>query len=218
MINRNAIVYEDDDIIVVNKPAGLLTVPTPRNERNTLTSQLNLLLQQQQPSIRVFPCHRLDRDTSGLIVYAKSRQTQQAVMEQFKRGVVKKKYIAFIRGRINQQRGIVNFSVEGKKSVTKYCVLQRRSHFSILEVESLTGRTNQVRIHFAKLGFPLLGDRKFAFGRDFAVKFRRAALHAWRIEFLHPRTRKKLYFHCELADDMSRLVGTQINQLIANKK
>jgi len=218
MINHNAIVYEDDDIVVVNKPSGLLTVPTPRNEKNTLTNQLNRLLQEQQPPIRVFPCHRLDRDTSGLIVYAKSRQMQQAVMGQFKRGVVKKRYIAFIRGRMKQQRGIVDFPIEGKKSVTKYSVLQRRSHFSILEVESLTGRTNQVRIHFAKLGYPLLGERKFAFGKDFEVKFRRTALHAWRIEFLHSRTRKKLCFCCKLADDMSRLIGTQIDQLITNKK
>ena len=202
------IVYEDDYLIVVNKPSGILTVPTPKKEKHTLTSIINNILNERGEQKEAFPCHRLDRETSGLIIYAKSINIQDKIMEQFKAGEVKKKYIAFIQGSLKQPQGTISFPLENKKAVTKYKLLQRRKGYSIIEVKPQTGRTNQIRIHFKMIGHPLLGERKFTFAKDFDIKFKRVALHASGIEFRHPVSGEVLSFTSRLADDMNRLIGS----------
>lgn len=208
MLSDKIIIYEDDNLLVINKPAGVLTVPTPKKEKYTLTSVINDILIKKGSGEEAFPCHRLDRDTSGLIIYAKDRHTQELVMEQFRNGQVKKKYIAFIQGLIKKPSGIIAYSIENKKAITKYKLLQRRKGYSIIEIKPETGRTNQIRIHFNMIGHPLLGERKFAFAKDFNVKFRRVALHASEIEFIHPHSKKILRFSLRLADDMNKLIGS----------
>lgn len=211
MLNERSIIYEDQDLVILNKPAGILTVPTPKKEHHTLTNLLNEFLRRRgNADIRAYPCHRLDRDTSGLIIYAKSKHIQQAVMEQFKHGQVQKAYVAFVRGELKRPVGILSFPIESKKAITKYKLLQRRRGYSIIEARPTTGRTNQIRIHCAMIGHPLLGERQFAFGRDFSVKFHRVALHASRLALPHPRTGGRLELHCPLPDDMSKLCGGQI--------
>jgi 23S rRNA pseudouridine1911/1915/1917 synthase len=143
-----------------------------------------------------------------LIIYAKDNLVQEKMMEQFKNGQVEKKYIAFVRGTVKKSYGVINFPIKNRKAVTKYKLMQRRKGYSIIEVELLTGRTNQIRIHFKMIGHPLLGERKFAFGKDFKIKFRRVALHASQIEFRHPVNKKKLFFSSRLPDDMNRLIGS----------
>jgi len=207
MLDEKCIIYEDDSILVVNKPSGVLTVPTPANEKHTLTSYLNSLLKSREKPEAAFPCHRLDRDTSGLIIYAKSRAIQEKVMQQFKDSLVKKKYIAFIDGIIIRPTGVISFPVENKRSITKYKLLQKRKDYSIIEAEPATGRTNQIRIHLKMIGHPILGERKYAFGKDFKVKFRRLALHAAKIQFRHPVDQRVLEFTSRLPDDMSRFIG-----------
>ncbi|MDD5005465.1 MAG: RluA family pseudouridine synthase [Candidatus Omnitrophica bacterium] len=208
MVSEKSIVYEDESLIVVNKPSGILTVPTPKNEKYTLTACLNKVLEKRGLNTKVFPCHRLDRETSGLIIYAKSPAAQEMIMEQFKIGQVKKKYIAFVQGLIKNPSDTISFPIENKKAITKYKLLQRRKDYSIIEVEPSTGRTNQIRIHFKMIGHPLLGERKFAFGKDSKVKFRRVALHASEIQFRHPADGRILCFSSKLADDMNRLIGS----------
>lgn len=197
------IVFEDEYIIVVNKRPGLLVVPTPKNEKHTLTNLLNEELKKRGISIRVYPCHRLDRDTSGLIIYAKGRSIQQGMMEEFKAGAVKKTYIAFVQGTISKEEGTIGYPIEGKRAVTEYKVLEKNNRgFSVVEVQTLTGRTNQIRLHFKMIGHPLLGERKFAFGKDYELKFRRVALHASNLSFRHPVSKGILTFSSRLPKDM----------------
>ena len=208
MLDQKIIIYEDDNLLVINKPAKILTVPTDKKEKYTLTSCINNILKQRGSAEKAFPCHRLDRDASGLIIYAKDQDIQQKIMQQFKNGLVKKKYIAFVDGILKDSFGTISFPIENKRAITKYKLVQRRKGYSIILAEPATGRTNQIRIHFKMIGHPLLGERKFAFGKDFKIKFRRVALHASEIQFKHPQTGRILNFSSKLADDMNRLVGS----------
>jgi 23S rRNA pseudouridine1911/1915/1917 synthase len=215
------IVHEDGHLIVVNKPAGLLVVPTPKQESHTLTSILNRQCASRLNDIRLFPCHRLDRDTSGLIIYAKGSRVQQLMAEQFKNHRVHKKYVALVHGRLERVEGTIKSAVEDvaigqqkhrhqpKMAITTYKVAREGSGYSVVNVWPLTGRTNQIRIHFAQLKHPLLGERKYCFARDFTLKFRRVALHAAQLDFTHPVTGHKLNLSLPLPEDMLKFIGDQ---------
>ena len=195
-INNIPIIYEDNWLLVVDKPSGLLTIPTPKKESRTLTSIL-----------KAHPCHRLDRETSGLIIYAKGKSTQKKMMQEFKDKRVKKKYIAFVQGYPKNQGEIKN-PIEGRLSLTRYKVIEKRKDFSILEALPLSGRTNQLRIHFKQIGHPILGDTRFAFRRDFKIKAKRLCLHAQSVEFTHPITGKLIRLEAELAQDLKEFLKT----------
>jgi len=196
------IVYEDDWLLVADKPSGLLTIPTPRNESRTLTSILNDDLIEKGIAYRLHPCHRLDRETSGLVIYAKGKSIQQKMMDVFKARAVKKTYIAFVRGYPQKNEGQIKHPIEGQSALTKYKVISRKKDFSVVEVSPATGRTNQIRIHFKQLGNPVLGETKFAFRKDFTVKAKRLCLHAQRLEFPHPVTHKPVRLTCDLPKDL----------------
>jgi 23S rRNA pseudouridine1911/1915/1917 synthase len=185
------IIYEDDSLAVVDKPSGLLTVPTPKNERRTLTSILGL-----------YPCHRLDRDTSGLIIYAKTKLIQNKMMEEFRQRSVKKTYIAFVQGIPSRGQGVIRGRIEGLSAETGYKVIEKRSGFAIVEAMPTTGRTNQIRIHFKSIGHPILGESKYAFRRDFKIKAKRLCLHAAKLEFKHPENGKILRLGAGLPQDL----------------
>ncbi len=189
------IIYEDEWLLVADKPSGLLTVPTPRNEQRTLTSILNLL-----------PCHRLDRETSGLIIYAKDKGIQRKMMDEFRERKVRKTYLAFIRGEPYKNQGEIKNRIEGLSALTRYKVIEKRKDFTIVEVTPLTGRTNQIRIHFKQIGHPVLGETKYAFRRDFKIKAKRLMLHAAKLEFVHPATGKLLQLSSDLPDDLKKFL------------
>ncbi len=189
------IIYEDEWLLVADKPSGLLTVPTPQNEKRTLTSILNL-----------YPCHRLDRETSGLIIYAKNKDIQQMMMDEFRARKVKKTYIAFVRGEPAQSQGEITNRIEGLSAQTRYKVIEKRGDFAILEVNPLTGRTNQIRIHLKQIGHPILGESKYAFRRDFKLKAKRLMLHAAGLEFKHPVTGKQLCLRMDLPDELKEFL------------
>ena len=201
------VVYEDDCLIILDKPSGLLTVPTPKNESRTLTSILN----EEGPAagkIRFYPCHRLDRETSGLIIYAKSRPVQEQVMDLFRQHKVKKTYIAFVQKRINQPGGRIRAAIEGKQAVTGFEVLERRCDFSVVKVSPETGRTNQIRIHFKGIGHPLVGETKFAFRKDYALRHKRLCLHAFSLDFTHPVTGKRVQLQADLPEDLDKFLAS----------
>ncbi|MCX5706887.1 MAG: RluA family pseudouridine synthase [Candidatus Omnitrophica bacterium] len=185
------VIYEDNYILVVDKPSGLLTIPTPKNETRTLTSILQL-----------HPCHRLDRETSGLIIYAKGKSIQKKMMEEFRQRKVEKTYLAFIRGIPAKITGEIKNKIEGLSAQTRYKIIEKRKDFAIVEVSPLTGRTNQIRIHFKQIGHPVLGETKFAFRRDFKIKAKRLCLHAWKLEFKHPVTGQWLNLTSDLPQDL----------------
>jgi len=202
------VVYEDDWFLVVNKPAGLLSVPTPKNETRTLTSILNQDAQERDLKYRLHPCHRLDRETSGLMIYAKGRSIQKKMMDAFRDRAVAKKYIAFVHGRLPHPAGEISSAIEGKSAVTKYKVLEARSNYSVVEVIPLTGRTNQIRIHFKNIQHPLVGEDKFAFRKDFALRFKRVCLEAKELDFKHPVTGKDVRITVDLAQDLNDFLET----------
>ncbi len=196
------VVYEDDWLLVVNKPAGLLSVPTPKNEARTLTSILNRDAEEKGRKYRVHPCHRLDRQTCGLMIYAKAKSIQKKMMDAFRDRMVAKKYIAFVHGRLPHLEGQVSSAIEGKSALTKYKVLEGKSNYSVVEVTPLTGRTNQIRIHFKNIQHPLVGEDKFVFRKDFALRFKHVCLEAKELNFKHPVTGKDLKISIDLAQDL----------------
>jgi len=196
------VVYEDDWLIVFNKPAGLLTVPTPKNESFTLTGIINERAKNINPSPHLYPCHRLDRETSGLIIYAKGKSFQKKMMDVFKERRIKKIYIAFAQGNLAEKEGRINKPVEGLSASTGYKVLERKNFYSIVEVIPYTGRKNQIRIHFKSIGHPLMGEKKFAFRRDFKLKANRLCLHAKKLDFMHPVTGKRIILDSPLPAGM----------------
>ena len=211
---RYKIVYEDEQIIVVDKPSGMLVIPTPHKETNTLTDLLNHELDARGVKINAHPCHRLDRETSGLILYAKGKAAQAAMMDEFKARAVKKAYVAFVHGRVKEKFGTIDRDIYNKskhrkeKAETKYTVMEKREDFTVLEAVPLTGRTNQIRIHLTSIGHPLLGESVYAFRKDFELKFKRAALHATYLRFTHPVTKEVLEFKSPLPEDMENFLRT----------
>ncbi|MBN2452933.1 MAG: RluA family pseudouridine synthase [Candidatus Omnitrophica bacterium] len=206
------IIYEDEKLIIADKPAGILTIPAPKKENNTLTDLLNHELDRRGVEVNAYPCHRLDCETSGVIIYAKGKSAQQAMMDKFRLREVRKTYIAFVNGRLKKDFGAVTAPIYNRnrrrkeEAVTKYRVLKRHPLFTEIEAEPVTGRTNQIRIHMKAIGHPLVGESVYAFRRDFKLRFRRAALHAKRIEFTHPASGEKLSFESPLPADMTDFI------------
>lgn len=196
--------------MVLDKPSGLLTIPTPRKEKRTLTSILNEEFAAGTDSARLHPCHRLDRETSGLIIYAKGKSLQQKMMDEFKARQVKKTYTAFARGCPHKKEGRINFPIEGESALTEYKVIEQRKGFSVIEVRPLTGRTNQIRIHLSRLGNPVLGETKYAFRRDFDIKAKRLCLHAKELEFKHPVTGKPVCLRVDLPEELKIFLKTHL--------
>lgn len=219
------IVFNDEYLIVVNKIAKILVQPSPKKEKYTLTSLLG-----KETGRKVYPCHRLDRETAGLIIYAKSEAAQREIMREFKQGEIKKKYIALVKGKLSKKKGVLEgriidregkiFGERPKQAKTIYRVLKEFNNFtplekrrlpkgklpltgfSMVELEPQTGRTNQLRIQLAKIGNPILGERKYAFRRDFAINVRRLALCAYSLSFIHPESKEKVNLEISLPQDM----------------
>jgi RluA family pseudouridine synthase len=205
------IVYEDEWILVANKPPKLLTIQGPRSRKEipTLTEILNADFKKDNLPHRLHPVHRLDRDTSGLIIYAKGKAMQKEMMRLFKERKVKKIYIAFAQGNLSQDKGEIRFPIENETAFTEFKVLGRGKGFTIVEVSPHTGRTNQIRIHFRLLGHPLVGERKFSFRRDFALKANRLCLHAKSLEFVHPMNGKLIKLDSDLPLGMRNFLDKQ---------
>jgi 23S rRNA pseudouridine1911/1915/1917 synthase len=209
---RYRIVYEDDQLIVIDKPSGMLVIPTPRKETNTLTDLINRELDERGIKVNAYPCHRLDRETSGLIIYAKGKAIQQAMMEEFRKRAVNKTYIAFVNGIVKKKFDTITSCIynrnkgKAEDAMTKYTVLERRNAFTVIEARPVTGRTNQIRIHMKSIGHPLVGETVYAFRKDYKLRFKRAALHARRIEFTHPVSGKRTSFESPLAADMANFL------------
>ncbi len=192
--------------MVVSKPPGLLTIPTPKNEPRTLNSILNEDLKAKAITYRLHPCHRLDRETSGLIIYAKGKSMQKKVMKLFKQKEIKKSYIAFVQNNLPKAQGEIKTAIEGKFALTGYKVIEKRKEFDIVEIMPLTGRTNQIRIHFKSIGHPVMGETKYAFRKDFRIKAKRLCLHAKTLEFQHPLTKEYIRLKVDLPQDLKNFL------------
>ena len=212
------VVFEDDALLVINKPAGLVVHPGSGNWRGTM---LNALL-QRVPALAGIPragiVHRLDKDTSGLLVVAKTLAAQASLVRQLQARSVKREYIAVVHGRIARdgrieapigrhplRRTRMAVVARGRPSVTHYQVLERQAHATVLRCRLETGRTHQIRVHLASLGHPLLGDATY--GKRGGVPFARQALHAERLALVHPETGKAVEWSAPLPADMRKLIA-----------
>ena len=219
--NPIPVLFENNHCVVFDKPAGLLVVPSPHNEKKTLESLVNAQYRKAQEP-HLFPCHRLDRDTTGAILFAKGRENQKILMDVFRKRQVRKSYIGLVHGRVKRPQGslcsrIKSFEEEkyskneaGKQAITKYKVLQLKKGFSVMEFEPLTGRTNQIRIQFKAIGHPLLGERKYVIARDFELKFRRPALHACVLQWKDPFERKTITIESKLPKDIKEFIQRHV--------
>ena len=199
------LVYQDEAIVVVDKPARLLTVATERERDRTAYRLLWDYLQAQRPRARPFIVHRLDRETSGLLVFAKSPEAKQLLQAQFEARTVQRVYTALVKGHVLLQSGTIESRLvedrslrvhtargpEGKTAVTRYRVLARGQDTTLLELSLDTGRRRQVRVQLAAIGHPIVGDREHG---GPGGQFRRLCLHATRLGFIHPDTGKALRF------------------------
>lgn len=156
---------------------------------------------------RLYPCHRIDRDTSGVILFARGKANQKWMMEAFRQRRIKKKYIALVQRKLKTPAGEIRNAIEHRFALTRYRVIRIKRAFSVVEAFPVTGRTNQIRIHFKQIGHPLVGERKYAFGKDFPLKFRRTALHALELVWPHPVTKKMIKTAAPLPQDMEAFIA-----------
>ena len=216
---RLKLVYEDDDIIVVNKGYGLLSMGTDKIKEGTAYSILREYLKWQDPRNKLFIVHRLDRDTSGLMVFAKSQEAKDKLQHNWNNMVIARKYLAVVEGRPEPEEGEVRsylaensrFEVystdkpeEGQLAVTRYRTLRSRNGYSLMEVSLDTGRKNQIRVHMKDLGHPIAGDRRYGAKSS---PIHRMALHAQTLRFIHPMTRKDMNFSTPVPASVARMVG-----------
>jgi len=206
------VLYEDQWLLVVDKPAGLLSVPAPGVAGRSLSGILQEDAVEKQLPYRILLCHRLDRETSGVLICAKGRAVQEVMMALFKARAVYKTYLAFAHGVIGRRQGRIAGPIEGKPAATCFRVLEQRAAFSIVEVSPETGRTNQIRLHFKSIGHPLVGETRFAFRKDFALKAKRVCLHAQTVSFRHPQTGAQVRVTAPLAADMAAFLEKHSGQ------
>ena len=198
------IVYEDEAIIVIDKPAGLLTIATAKEKRKTAFYMLSDYLKERENSqqARIFIVHRLDQGTSGLLVFAKNEAVKKTLQDQWEQA--HKQYAAIVEGvprqkedkiisRLVESKALRVYSVrgngtEGKEAITSYTVKKEGDDFALLDITLLTGRKNQIRVHMADLGHPIAGDKKYGAKTN---PLKRLALHAYKLSFNHPVTPDK---------------------------
>lgn len=209
------IIYEDDNIIVVNKPKGMVVHPANGNPNGTLVNAIMAICKDSLSGIggeiRPGIVHRLDKDTSGLLIIAKNDEAHVNMSEQIKNHEVKKTYIALVRGIIKENEATIDMPIgrsqsdrkkmavnkNGKNAVTHIKVLKRYDKYTLLEIHIETGRTHQIRVHLSHIGYPIIGDYTYSNGKnEFGIIGQ--CLHAQRLEFKHPITQKKMKLEAPL--------------------
>ncbi|MFH1674993.1 MAG: RluA family pseudouridine synthase [Pseudomonadota bacterium] len=214
------ILYEDRDILVVDKVSGLLTVSTDKVRENTAYYLLTKYVRKgnQKSRHRVFIVHRLDRDTSGIAVFAKTPHAKRYLQEEWRR--FQKMYYAVVHGRLPEKQGVITsylaenrahrmYSVDdparGKLAKTGYRVLRESQTYSLLEIDLLTGRKNQVRVHLSEKGCPVVGDTKYG---EKGKGIKRLTLHAASITIVHPYSKEKMTFTAKVPAYFEALMNT----------
>ncbi|HET7232406.1 MAG TPA: RluA family pseudouridine synthase [Longimicrobium sp.] len=212
------IVYEDGDVLVLNKPPGVLVHPTSPEQRETLAHGVAFHFAQRDLRARVRPVHRIDRDTSGLVLFANSAMAHQLLDKQLREGVIGRAYLALVDGVMEGDQGVIDAPIgrdprrpnlravrpNTEPARTRWRVIDRFPNATLLELELETGRTHQIRVHMQHAGHPVLGDRQY--GRAGVRLIGRQALHASRLTFHHPTSGQEMTFEAPLPDDMARAV------------
>lgn len=217
------IIYEDDDVVVLNKARGMVVHPAPGNYTGTLVNALLYHcknLSGINSAIRPGIVHRLDKDTSGIMIVAKNDAAHIALSQQIQSKTAQRTYLAVVRGNIKTDSGTIETQIArdkndrkkmavvkegGRDAVTDYEVLERFGKYTLVRCKLRTGRTHQIRVHMEYLGYPLVGDPKYSpMKTPFAIKGQ--ALHSHTLEFTHPRTGERLKFEAPLPEDMHKII------------
>jgi 23S rRNA pseudouridine1911/1915/1917 synthase len=228
------VVFEDEFLAVVNKPAGMVVHPGAGVHCGTLANAIawHFKLENENNLNRVGIVHRLDKETSGLIVVAKSQEIQEKLSAQFQNRQVFKQYLALVHGVVEEDSGRIEISIgrdrkhrtkmrayvkTGRSALSFWRVAKKYEKFTLLEVEPKTGRTHQIRVHLAYIGHPIVGDKLYNSGRDNTIadaevkqavlRLNRFFLHSAKLEFTHPVTGNRLSFSCELPEELSSLIS-----------
>ena len=207
------IIYEDKDIIVINKPSGLLTIATKKEKEKTLYHYVLDYLKIKRE--KIFIVHRLDRDTSGVVMFAKKERIKNVYQNNWNSLVIKRGYMAIVKGKIDahgtiksylkeNKEGIVYISKDkkGKEAITNYVRVKSNNNYSLVDIDIKTGRKNQIRVHMHSIGYPIVGDRKYGC-QDNILK--RLGLHAYVLEIVNPLNKKKMTFRASLPDCFSKI-------------
>jgi 23S rRNA pseudouridine1911/1915/1917 synthase len=212
------VIFEDQYLIVVEKKEGLLTVTTGKSDETTAFSILKNYVKKASPQNRIYVVHRLDRETSGVIMFAKTREIQLALQENWHRVITRRVYVALVEGKVEKPEDtIVTWLTENEKSlkihsskvdnggqqaVTHYRTIKSNDKFSLLEVELETGRKNQIRVHMQDIGHPIVGDKKY--GSEVSP-IGRVGLHARVLAFIHPMSLENVTFETQVPKKFSSL-------------
>ncbi len=204
------ILHEDQDVIVIQKDAGLLSVASPQENEITAYRQLMAHVRSKDPKNRIFVVHRLDRDTSGVMMFAKSANVQQILQNSWQDTVKERTYVALVEGSVKKPEGTISswlkesntlkmysspYPNDGQYAVTHYKVIQSNRNFSLLQVNLETGRKNQIRVHMQDIGHPIVGDKKYGAKTK---QMGRLGLHARVLAFLHPAKGNLLRFETDI--------------------
>lgn len=209
------IIYEDKDIIVINKPSGLLTVATEKEKNKTAYHLVMEYLKKKNKNNRIFVIHRLDKDTSGIIMFAKNERAKHLYQDNWNDIVKKRCYYAVIDGKMENKEGTIKSYLKengnmvyyvkdrsGKLAITEYKVLKERKNISLLDINLKTGRKNQIRVHMKENKTPILGDLKYG---EKSKLINRLALHAYKLELINPVTKKLLIFEASMPNEIKTL-------------
>lgn len=211
------IVYEDKNYIVVDKPSGLLTVSTEKEKENTLFHKVLTYLKQKNKNNKVFIVHRLDKETSGLVLFVKNEKLKNILQKDWDNLVKLREYIAIVEGKPREKEECLkNYLVEdktlkvhetknnkiGKLAITKYKVITSIDKYSLLRIEIKTGRKNQIRVQLSNIGNPIIGDKKY---NSKSNPIHRMGLHANKLIIINPITKKEMIFETDVPNDFLRL-------------
>jgi 23S rRNA pseudouridine1911/1915/1917 synthase len=213
------IVFEDRDLIIVNKPSGLLTVATDKEKRKTAYAILSNYVKTEHPDNKIFIIHRLDQDTSGLLMFAKNETIKQQIQETWNTTISQRTYVAVVEGLVEQSEGtITSWLTESKalkvyssqnpqhglKSITHYKKIKENDSYSLLELNLDTGRKHQIRVHLQDIGHPVVGDKKYGSAIN---PLRRLGLHAMVLAFTHPKTGEVCRFETPIPKNFLRILA-----------
>lgn len=211
------IIYEDDDLLVINKPAGLLTIATNKEKEFTLYHFASNYIKEKNKNNKIFIIHRLDKETSGIVIFAKNQKTKNLFQNSWDRNILYRGYYAVVEGTLKNKEGTIKSYLtensaymvysttkdNGKLAITDYKVIKENKKYSLLDINIKTGRKNQIRVHMMENGNVIVGDKKYGSNIN---TINRMALHAYKLELIDPRNNKKLIFKTSMPTIFNKLI------------
>lgn len=211
------ILYEDDDLLVINKPSGLLTIGTNKEKDFTLYHFASNYVKEKNKNNKIFIVHRLDKETSGVVIFAKNQKTKNIFQNSWDKNIIKRGYYAVVEGKLAKKEGTIKSyltengefmvystnSKDGKLAITDYKVIKENNKYSLLDINIKTGRKNQIRVHLKENGNVIVGDKKYG---STINPINRMALHAYTLELIDPRTNKKIIFKTNMPTLFNKLI------------